>query len=169
MLHAARSGLKFEIVVVDDASPDGTQDVARALAALYGEDVIVLRPRPGKLGLGASRHTLAPTHVVTEPLVAARVWPLTLRLRRCARAGTAYLHGLKHARGDRVVIMDADMSHHVRCFAPAQARALTWTALRSPSSSRALLRRWTAATWMSSRARATCPAAAWRAGTRGAS
>ena len=55
---APRSGLAFEIVVVDDASPDGTQDVARALAALYGEDVIVLRPRPGKLGLGAPRHAL---------------------------------------------------------------------------------------------------------------
>jgi hypothetical protein len=45
-------------VVVDDASPDGTQEVARALAALYGEDVIVLRPRPGKLGLGAPCHAL---------------------------------------------------------------------------------------------------------------
>lgn len=29
-------------------------------------------------------------------------------------AGTAYLHGLKHASGDFVVIMDADLSHHVR-------------------------------------------------------
>ena len=32
----------------------------------------------------------------------------------CLITGSAYLHGLKFARGDRVVIMDADMSHHVR-------------------------------------------------------
>lgn len=28
-------------------------------------------------------------------------------------SGTAYRHGLKHASGDFVVIMDADLSHHV--------------------------------------------------------
>lgn len=60
--------LTWEIIVVDDASPDGTQDVAQELAKVYGEDKIVsvylagphlaqrapqvLRPRPGKLGLG---------------------------------------------------------------------------------------------------------------------
>lgn len=27
--------------------------------------------------------------------------------------GTAYAHGLKHASGNFVVIMDADLSHHV--------------------------------------------------------
>jgi dolichol-phosphate mannosyltransferase len=27
--------------------------------------------------------------------------------------GTAYIHGLKHASGNFVVIMDADLSHHV--------------------------------------------------------
>ena len=42
----------YEIVIVDDNSPDGTQEVARQLAALYGPEHIVLRPRPGKLGLG---------------------------------------------------------------------------------------------------------------------
>jgi dolichol-phosphate mannosyltransferase len=26
--------------------------------------------------------------------------------------GTAYVHGLKHASGDFVIIMDADLSHH---------------------------------------------------------
>ncbi|KAL3593073.1 hypothetical protein D5086_011713 [Populus alba] len=26
--------------------------------------------------------------------------------------GTAYIHGLKHASGNFVVIMDADLSHH---------------------------------------------------------
>ena len=28
-------------------------------------------------------------------------------------SGTAYIHGLKHASGNFVVIMDADLSHHV--------------------------------------------------------
>ena len=68
----ARSGLKFEIVVVDDASPDGTQEVAKALATQYGEDVVVLRPRPGKLGLGACRLILVPMQSPAELPAVAR-------------------------------------------------------------------------------------------------
>ncbi|KAJ1977408.1 dolichol-P-mannose synthesis [Dimargaris verticillata] len=69
--------LDFEIIVIDDNSPDGTLDVAKRLQDLYGSDRIVLRPRAGKLGLG-----------------------------------TAYVHGIKNATGNFVIIMDADMSHH---------------------------------------------------------
>lgn len=29
-------------------------------------------------------------------------------------SGTAYIHGMKHATGNFVIIMDADLSHHVR-------------------------------------------------------
>ncbi|KAL4065764.1 glycosyltransferase family 2 protein [Scleroderma yunnanense] len=47
-------GLAWEIVVVDDASPDGTQEVAKELAKVYGTDKIVLKPRAGKLGLGTA-------------------------------------------------------------------------------------------------------------------
>lgn len=72
------SGLDYEIIIIDDNSPDGTQDVAKDLQRIYGEDRILLRPRPGKLGLG-----------------------------------TAYIHGIQHAQGNFIVIMDADMSHHV--------------------------------------------------------
>ena len=72
---------EFEIIVVDDNSPDGTQDVVRALAKEYDDDRLLLRPRPGKLGLG-----------------------------------TAYVHGLAHATGEFVVIMDADLSHHPRAI-----------------------------------------------------
>ncbi|OWM70583.1 hypothetical protein CDL15_Pgr014256 [Punica granatum] len=73
----------FEIIIVDDGSPDGTQDVVKQLQQVYGEDRILLRARPKKLGLG-----------------------------------TAYAHGLKHASGNFVVIMDADLSHHPK-YLPA--------------------------------------------------
>ncbi|CAL4919877.1 unnamed protein product [Urochloa decumbens] len=69
--------VNFEIIIVDDGSPDGTQDIVKQLQQVYGEDRVLLRARPRKLGLG-----------------------------------TAYLHGLKHASGEFVVIMDADLSHH---------------------------------------------------------
>lgn len=67
----------FEIVIIDDASSDGTLDAAKELQRVYGDSKIVLAPRKAKLGLGS-----------------------------------AYVHGAKHASGDFVVIMDADMSHH---------------------------------------------------------
>nr|CAG4647307.1 EOG090X0B9X [Megafenestra aurita]SVE92580.1 EOG090X0B9X [Megafenestra aurita] len=67
----------FEIIVIDDGSPDGTLDVAKQLQTIYGDKKIVLRPREKKLGLG-----------------------------------TAYIHGIKHATGNFIVIMDADLSHH---------------------------------------------------------
>ncbi|KAI0297486.1 glycosyltransferase family 2 protein [Multifurca ochricompacta] len=46
--------LAWEVIVVDDNSPDGTQEIASQLAATYGEDKIVLKPRAGKLGLGTA-------------------------------------------------------------------------------------------------------------------
>jgi dolichol-phosphate mannosyltransferase len=75
------SNQPHEIIVIDDNSPDGTNDVAKELQKLYGEDKVVLKPRSGKLGLG-----------------------------------TAYIHGLKYARGNFVVLMDSDLSHHVSFF-----------------------------------------------------
>jgi len=75
--YFTEASLTFEIIVIDDGSPDGTLDVAKELQKIYGENRIVLRPRAKKLGLG-----------------------------------TAYIHGVKHARGEFVVIMDADLSHH---------------------------------------------------------
>ena len=76
--HRHPSNIKYEIIIVDDNSDDGTLDVAKKLQKLYGEDKIVLKPREAKLGLG-----------------------------------TAYIHGLKFARGKFVFLMDADLSHHV--------------------------------------------------------
>ncbi|XP_078688102.1 dolichol-phosphate mannosyltransferase subunit 1-like [Branchiostoma floridae x Branchiostoma belcheri] len=72
-----QSGHDYEIIVIDDGSPDGTLEVAQQLENIYGKDKIVLRPRAKKLGLG-----------------------------------TAYIHGMKHATGNFVIIMDADLSHH---------------------------------------------------------
>lgn len=46
--------LNWEIIIVDDASPDGTLEVAEQLQRLYGPQRIILRPRPGKLGLGTA-------------------------------------------------------------------------------------------------------------------
>ncbi|XP_050420447.1 dolichol-phosphate mannosyltransferase subunit 1 isoform X2 [Adelges cooleyi] len=69
--------IDYEIIIIDDGSPDGTLDVAKQLESIYGKDKILLRPREKKLGLG-----------------------------------TAYIHGIKHATGNFIVIMDADLSHH---------------------------------------------------------
>lgn len=45
---------EWEIVIVDDNSPDGTGRVSEQLQKIYGEERIVLRPRAGKLGLGSA-------------------------------------------------------------------------------------------------------------------
>ena len=33
--------LNFEIIIVDDGSPDGTQDIVKQLQQVYGEDRVV--------------------------------------------------------------------------------------------------------------------------------
>ncbi|NWH39282.1 DPM1 mannosyltransferase, partial [Chloropsis hardwickii] len=71
------SGIDFEIIIIDDGSPDGTQEVAQQLEKIYGSDKIV---------------------------IILFLFP----------SGTAYIHGMKYATGDFIVIMDADLSHHVR-------------------------------------------------------
>uniref|UniRef100_A0A673LHI5 Dolichol-phosphate mannosyltransferase subunit 1 n=1 Tax=Sinocyclocheilus rhinocerous TaxID=307959 RepID=A0A673LHI5_9TELE len=76
--YFGESGYNYEIIVIDDGSPDGTLQIAEQLQKIYGADKILLRPRAKKLGLG-----------------------------------TAYIHGIKHASGNFIIIMDADLSHHV--------------------------------------------------------
>ncbi|XP_073092544.1 dolichol-phosphate mannosyltransferase subunit 1 isoform X2 [Manis javanica] len=83
----SESGLNYEIIIIDDGSPDGTKDVAEQLEKIYGSEKILLRPREKKLGLG-----------------------------------TAYIHGMKHATGSYIIIMDADLSHHPK-FIPEFIRS----------------------------------------------
>jgi dolichol-phosphate mannosyltransferase len=67
-------GYDYELVVVDDNSPDGTSNIVRELASR--DDRIKLIVRNGKLGLGS-----------------------------------AILDGFKIARGDFLLMIDADLSH----------------------------------------------------------
>jgi len=46
--------LDWEILIVDDGSPDGTQQVAQQLIKAYGANHIKLHTRSGKLGLGTA-------------------------------------------------------------------------------------------------------------------
>ena len=48
------SDLDWELIIVDDASPDGTLEVAMQLQKLYTPSRIILKPRAGKLGLGTA-------------------------------------------------------------------------------------------------------------------
>ncbi|CAD5226732.1 unnamed protein product [Bursaphelenchus xylophilus] len=75
--HLTAAGVNYEVIVIDDSSPDGTYDVAKKLVEEFGSDKIILKSRPGKLGLGS-----------------------------------AYGEGIKHAKGEFVILMDADLSHH---------------------------------------------------------
>lgn len=49
-----KAKLDYEIVVVEDSSPDGTYEVALELQALYGNDKLKILKRPGKMGLGSA-------------------------------------------------------------------------------------------------------------------
>ncbi|KAI9796261.1 MAG: dolichol-P-mannose synthesis [Piccolia ochrophora] len=48
------NSLDWELIIVDDASPDGTQAVATQLQRAYGPEHIKIKPRSGKLGLGTA-------------------------------------------------------------------------------------------------------------------
>lgn len=48
-----RQAVQFDVLVIDDASPDGTQDAVREKIAQY-PDRVNMETRPGKLGLGTA-------------------------------------------------------------------------------------------------------------------
>ena len=52
MKHLNKANINFEVIVVDDNSPDGTTDVAKDLQKIYGDKKVVVLTREKKLGLG---------------------------------------------------------------------------------------------------------------------
>lgn len=52
LTHASK--LDWELIIVDDGSPDGTQTIAKQLISAYGPNRIKLQARAGKLGLGTA-------------------------------------------------------------------------------------------------------------------
>jgi dolichol-phosphate mannosyltransferase len=52
MKYLDQAKINFEVVIVDDNSPDGTAQVAKELQKMYGKDKIVVTGREKKLGLG---------------------------------------------------------------------------------------------------------------------
>jgi dolichol-phosphate mannosyltransferase len=69
--------IAFEIIIVDDGSPDGTGDISRKLACEWPDLCLTVISRPRKMGLGS-----------------------------------AYMYGLKEAKGEFIILLDADLSHH---------------------------------------------------------
>jgi len=51
-VEASLKGLDFEVIVVDDSSPDGTAEIAEELGKIYGNVKVVKRPR--KMGLASA-------------------------------------------------------------------------------------------------------------------
>ncbi|CAK5039310.1 unnamed protein product [Meloidogyne enterolobii] len=50
--------LNYEVLIIDDNSPDGTQDIAKKLCNEFGNDKIILLTREGKLGLGSAYYDI---------------------------------------------------------------------------------------------------------------
>ncbi len=99
-LHAALGARDWELVVVDDGSPDGTADIADALA----------------------------------PRIPVRV------VRRSGKAGlaSAVVAGFAAARGDVLLVMDADLSHPPEVV-PALADAVAASSSVAARSSRSAI------------------------------
>lgn len=47
-------GALWEVIIIDDNSPDNTLEVGRSLQKIYGPEKILLKPRKAKLGLGTA-------------------------------------------------------------------------------------------------------------------
>jgi len=95
--EAAGLGERFQIVVVEDSSPDGTFEVALELQRVLGGGRVVEKAAaPG-----------------AAPAARGKSGKLDVLKRRGKEGlGTAYIEGLALCRGDFVVLMDADLSHH---------------------------------------------------------
>jgi dolichol-phosphate mannosyltransferase len=48
------AGLQYEVIIIEDSSPDGTYEVALQLEKFFGSQHIKILKRAGKLGLGSA-------------------------------------------------------------------------------------------------------------------
>ena len=134
------SNAQYEIIVIDDNSPDGTLEVAKQLEAIYGTDRVVryglLAPKrthgqgahPGFLCArvdGASRHSqvlrprkakLGLGNILDDKGTVApqRLW----KLNRCGETGAHAGHGLLDPQGLRM---------STACCTPKATSSLSWT------------------------------------------
>lgn len=52
--YLTKEKVDYEIIIVDDNSPDGTKQEVEKMIKLLGENKVKLLNRPGKLGLGTA-------------------------------------------------------------------------------------------------------------------
>lgn len=52
--HLEHCDIAFEIIIIEDGSPDGTLQVAQQIQTIYGRDKIIILNRGKKLGLGTA-------------------------------------------------------------------------------------------------------------------
>lgn len=52
--HLTSNDIRYEVIVVEDNSPDGTLEVAKKLQRVFGESKLKIYSRPGKMGLGSA-------------------------------------------------------------------------------------------------------------------
>lgn len=102
----------YEILVVDDASPDGTQDVVRQLQDAYDHDRIRLYTRPGKLGLGTAykfglKHAKGKLIVLMDADLSHHPKYLPRFLREQARTDADIVSGTRYKLGGGVYGWDA--------------------------------------------------------------
>ncbi len=106
-LEAVLPREKGRIIIVDDASPDGTADLAESFNARYG-NVVVVR-RPGKLGIGSAvldgmRLALSypeTTHVATMDSDLSHS-PRELLSLLSASEGGDFVQGSRYMKGGRI-------------------------------------------------------------------
>ncbi len=66
MKYMNQEKYNFEVIIVDDNSPDGTAEVARDLQKLYGPKKLIVTGREKKLGLGIINRFLFLTNSIFD-------------------------------------------------------------------------------------------------------
>lgn len=97
----------FEVIIVDDGSPDGTQDVIKQLQQVYGEDRILLRARPKKLGLGTAyvhglKHVSGNFVVIMDADLSHHPKYLPSFIKKQIETGASLVTGTRYVKGGGV-------------------------------------------------------------------